>query len=284
MSEQQHMCITADREWWGSVPKQDRPFACHRRGIRDGARVPEAHFAACDNELCRGCIPRSAVHGTQLCSVCLAKFKDALGRIGWLTAHLRSIESGASNVGERVDTSMTRSILLPDSWDAADELMLALGAPKFKATDTIDQAIAKAHDVVADWWGNIDHRLNTAEGASQAVVTVKRMQNALHRWPNAEAERRHIPGILCPTCGQKKLCRRAPLEYLDDIYVECSTNGCDYRMPWFGDGPLKDGEPDVKHPDYVKGWVDVYAPIAEHMLREEQRAERERRKVRKEAS
>lgn len=278
-------CITTDREWWGSVPRVDRPFACHRRGIRDGVRVPEAHYAECDNDLCRGCVPRSAAHGTMLCPVCLAKFKDSLGRLGWLISHLRSIERAAGAVGERVDTSMTKSILLPDSWDAADELMVALGAPKFRSTDTIDMAIQKAHDVVADWWENLDHRVNTSEGASQAVVTVKRMQNALHRWPDAEAERRRIPGLLCPSCGQKHLFRHAPLEYLDDIYVKCSTEDCDYRMPWFGEGPTKaDGEPDVNHPDYVKGWVDIYAPIAEGMLREEQRAERERRKARKEAS
>lgn len=282
---EERWCITTDREWWGSVPRVDRPFACHRRGIRDGVRVPEAHYATCENEECRGCVPRSAVHGGMLCGVCLAKFKDALNRLPWLIPHFRSIENGGSAVGERVDTSMTRSILFPDSWDAADELMVALGAPKFRSTDSIDEAIRKAHDVVAGWWENLDGLLNTAEGASQAVVTVKRMQNALHRWKDAEAERRHIPGILCPTCQQKNLYRYAPLEYLDDIYVMCDTDECGYRMPWFGEGPLNaDGEPDVNHPAYSKGWVDVYAPITETMLRDEQRAERERRKARKEAS
>lgn len=259
-------CITTDREWWGSVPRVDRPFACHRRGIRDGVRVPEAHYAECDNDLCRGCVPRSAAHGTMLCPVCLAKFKDSLGRLGWLISHLRSIERAAGAVGERVDTSMTKSILLPDSWDAADELMVALGAPKFRSTDTIDMAIQKAHDVVADWWENLDQRVNTSEGASQAVVTVKRMQNALHRWPDAEAERRPIRYLLCPGgCGQKNLIRKAPLEYLDDIEVICDTERCGWRMDWFE-------------------FSEKYAPVLEGMLREEQRAERERRKARKEAS
>lgn len=276
-------CITVDREWWGAVPRADRPFPCHRRGIRDGARVPEAHYAECENPLCRGCVPRSAVHGTMLCPVCLSKFKDALGRLPWLISHFRSIEKGPSEVGERVDTSMTKSILLPDSWDAADELMVALGAPKFRSTDSIDQAIAKAHAVVDGWWADLDRRVNTAEGASQAVVTVKRMQNALHRWPSAEAEKRRIPGLLCPRCHEKNLYRHAPLEYLDELFVMCANDECDYRMPWFGEGPMKvDGTPDTRHPEYVKGWSDIYAPIAENMLREERRAENERRKARKE--
>lgn len=212
-----------------------------------------------------------------LCPVCLVKFKDALGRLPWLISHFRSVEKRPTEVGERVDTSMTRSILFPDSWDAADELMVALGASKFRATDSIDVAIVKAHAVVEEWWAEFDARVNTAEGASQAVVAVKRMQNALHRWPDAEAERRHIPGIVCPHCGQKRLYRNAPLEYLDEIYVKCSTPECQYRMPWFGEGPTRaDGEPDVNHPDYVKGWVDIYAPIAAHILRQEQLEERRR--------
>ncbi len=262
----QGFCITADRDWWGSVPKVDRPFPCHRRGIRDGVRVPEAHFATCDNELCRGCVPRSAVHETMTCSVCLSKFKDALGRLAFLISHLRSVERSGDALGERVDTSMTRSILVPDSWIAADDLMTALGAQPFKSTDTIDVAIGKAHDVVADWWANFDQRINTAEGASQAVVTVKRMQNALHRWPDAEAERRPVKYLICPGgCGQKNLYRKAPLEYLDDIDVVCATDGCGWRMDWF---------------DFSR----VYAPVLEGMLREEQQAERERRKAKKEAS
>lgn len=258
-------CITADREWWESVPRADRPSPCHRHGIRDGARVPEAHYAECDNEQCRGCVPRSAVHGTLLCPVCLAKFKDALDRLPWLISHFRSIEKGPTEVGERVDTSMTRSILLPDPWDAADELMVALGAPKFRSTDSIDDAIAKAHAVVAGWWEAFDRRVNTAEGASQAVVTVKRMQNALHRWPNAEAERRRIPHVVCPECGQKNLYRKAPLEYLDELVVQCASDGCTYVHDWFD-------------------WQAIYAPIFEGIDKEMRRREREKHRAEKEAS
>lgn len=258
-------CITTDRDWWASVPRADRPYPCHRRGIRNGVRVPEAHYATCDDESCRGCVPRSAVDGTMLCPVCLEKIKDALGRLPWLIPHFRSIEKGPSEVGERVDTSMTKSILLPDSWDAADELMVALGASKFRSTDTIDEAIGKARAVVADWWANFDRRVNTAEGASQAVVTVKRMQHALHRWPGSEAERRQIPYVVCPECGQKNLYRRAPLEFLDDIVVECASDDCTYVHDWFE-------------------WSDIYAPIFEGIDREMRRREREQRRAEKEAS
>lgn len=270
-------CITVDREWWEGVPRADRPAPCYRRGIRDGARVPTAHYASCDeNSECRGCVPRGAVHGTMLCGVCLWKFKDALGRLGWLIAHLRSIERTGAAVGERVHTSMDMSILLPDSWDAADELMVALGAPKFRATDSIDDAIAKAHGVVAEWQGDLDARLNTAEGASQAVVTVRRMQRALARYKDAEVERRPIPEVLCPKCRKRELYRHAPLQYLDDIFVMCNADGCDYRLPWFSEGPAgKDGEPDPHHPDYVRGWVDIYAPIFEGIQKDMARRARD---------
>lgn len=257
-------CITSDKEWWEGVPRADRPRACVRRGKRDAVRVNTAHFAACNDQECRGCVPRSAVHGTYLCGVCIWKFKDALGRLAWLIPHFRSIEKGGSALGERVHTSMDRSILFPDSWDAADELMTALGAPKFRSTDTVDDTIAKAHAVVGDWHAHIDARLNTREGATQAVVTVRRMQYALTRWKDAEAERRSIPQVLCPKCRTRELYRYAPLAYLDEIYVMCNSTGCDYRLPWFGDGPCgEDGEPNPNHPDYVKGWVDIYAPIFE---------------------
>lgn len=200
----------------------DIPRPCVRRGI---------HYAACENpDTCRGCVPRTATHG-YLCVVCWEKLSDALSRVAWLIAHLRSIDTNGTNAGEKVDRSQERSILVPDSWLAADGLMEALDANVIPSTADIDQSIRLAQDAVA-MWGDSEERVNTLGGARLALTLTRRMQTALHRWPDSEAEYREIPLILCPTCKQRHLWRKAPLEFLDDIYVECATPTCDYRMDW----------------------------------------------------
>lgn len=248
------VCIT---HYMTEVPRRDRPYPCNRRG---------QHYADCEGQedgTCRGCVPRSATNGL-LCPVCSDKFTDALSRLKWLISHLRSIDNGGQQQ-ERVSTSMEQSLIIPDSWLAADGLMEALGSVPFRSTASIDQAIRQAGAVVAGWEADLDGRLNTEHGAQQAVVTVKRMQNALHKWPDAEAEYRHIPYVVCPTCQEKNLYRRAPLEYLDDIFVQCATDDCGYRHDWFD-------------------WLDIYAPIFEGMEKDMKRREREERRAEKEAS
>ncbi|TDL44059.1 hypothetical protein [Microbacterium oleivorans] len=149
--------------------------------------------------------------------------------------HLRSIEKPAQPIGERVSTSMERSILVPDTWVASDGLLEALGAAPIPSTENIDQAKTRA-DHAVQAWSDVDAIVNTREGAKRAVVLVRRLQTALRRWPDSEVEWRHIPHMLCPRggvkCG-KSLYRRAPLAYGDDILVECVVEGCGYAMDYF---------------------------------------------------
>ena len=177
-----------------------------------------------------------------LCPVCLGRFRDALGRLAGLISHLRSISKPAQPLGERVNTSMERSILIPDTWIAADELMTALGAPPIPATASIDETIALAHELQEKWEHNLEAWINTPDGATQAVVLLRRMGVALKRWPDSEAELRHIPHVACPVCHSAHLWRRAPAHYGDELRVECGTPDCGYVLDW-------------------ETWSNQYAPV-----------------------
>lgn len=254
----EHVCITNDM---GAVPVRDRPFPCRRRGMTsDGARIPSAHYASCENNECRGCVPRSAQFG-YLCPVCWRRLQDALPRLAWLITHLRSIEKPAQALGERVATSMERSILMPDTWIAADELLTAIGAPVIPSTASIDDAISHVRDAVWAWQADIEHRVNTVEGATQAVVLLKRMGLALRRWPDSEAELRHIPFVTCPTCHRAHLWRRAPQQFGDDIRVECGTRDCGYSLDWW---------------EWSRQYAPAFAAVEAEMKRREKTATKEK--------
>jgi hypothetical protein len=200
--------------------------------------------------------------------VCWAKTQDALSRVENLIVHLRSIEKMAQAVGERVDTTMEKRLILPETWMAADGLMEALGANVIPSTATIDEAFLIARVAVAEW-DDAETIVQSREGAKRAVVLVKRMQTALKRWPDSEVDLRPIPWISCPNCRYAHLWRKAPLEFLDDIRVTCGTElgyerglgyeQCEWSMDWFE-------------------WLDLYGPIIEHVWTQQERAERERRR------
>lgn len=245
-------CVTSDLE---RLPRVDRPRRCLER-FRDelGRWVPK-HYASCvDPDTCRGCVPRSAEHG-YLCASCWAKVNDALGRVEGLITHLRSVEKAPQALGERVDTSATIRLVIPDSWLAADGLMEALGAPPIPSTATIDETFRLAADAVSEW-ADVDGIVGTREGAKRAVVLVRRVQTCLTRWPDSEAEFRPVPFLLCPgVCRQRSLYRRAPLEYMDELLCQCSTEGCGWWMPW-------------------EEFSRIYSPIFEGMLKAQEKADR----------
>ena len=248
------VCFSHD-EMWERIPRIERPRPCVRRGL---------HYAACeDPETCRGCVPRSALYG-YLCAPCHDKTVDALSRAEQLVTHLRSVEKPAQAMGERVHTSMERSILMPDSWIAADGLLEALGGRPIPSTTPIDDVFGLARDAIAEW-ADLETIENTREGAKRALVLVRRMQVALRRWPDSEAEYRYVPFILCPNCEERHLFRRAPLQYLDELLIECSTPGCTYQRDWFQ-------------------WVEDYKPILEGIFREQDRAKRAERRRKADAA
>jgi hypothetical protein len=181
--------------------------------------------------------------------VCWEKVRDAfdaegrrMSRVEELIVHLRSIEKAAQAVGERVDTSAVKRLVIPDSWLAADGLMDALGAPKIPSTASIDDTFRLARDAVQDWI-DLESIVSTREGAKRAVVLVKRIQTALTRWPDSEVNWRWVPEILCPRCGQQTLYRKGPLEQGDDLLIQCAESPlmyedltypyCEFSMDWF---------------------------------------------------
>lgn len=234
-------CITNDLE---KLHPADRPRRCLAKVYsEDTGRWVPAHYAACpDPDTCRGCVPRDAEHG-YLCRACYTRVQDALTRVETMIVHLRSIEKTPQAVGERVDKSMEKSILMPDTWTAADGLMEALGAAPIPSTATIDDAFKLARDAV-DGWADIDGIIATREGAKRAVVLVRRLQTAIKRWPDAEVDWRRVPLICCPSCGQATLHRRGPIEQYDDLLVQCAGSNllyeqgigydtCEFVMDWF---------------------------------------------------
>ncbi|GAA5198596.1 hypothetical protein [Microbacterium jejuense] len=224
-------CVTNTLEL---LPGADRPRPCLQKVFDDesGRWVP-AHWATCDNPNCRGCVPREAEHG-KLCRTCYSKITDALSRVEELIVHFRSIDKTAQAIGERVDTSMTKSIVIPDAWLAADGLMEALGAPPIPSTASIDDTFELARQAVGEW-ADVDSIIATREGAKRAVVLVKRLQTALKRWPDAEVLYRPIPWFVCEQCRTRgSLWRRSPVEQGDDLLIECGTPDCGWSAEWFG--------------------------------------------------
>lgn len=247
MPDDHEACIT-NHESLRAIHRADRPFPCRRRGV---------HYATCENpDTCRGCVPRSATQG-YLCTVCHRRVVDGLGRLAWLIAHLRSIEKPSQAIGERVDTSMEKLILMPDPWIAADELMVALGARVIPSTASIDEAIRLAHDAVII---DVDQWVSTPEGATQAVILLKRMGVALKRWPDSEAQFRAIPFVRCPSCGEAHLWRSAPERFGDELRVVCGTASCGYTLSWDA---------------WAKQYAPAFAAIEADMKRREKAARKE---------
>lgn len=243
-------CITND-ELWERVHPLDRPFPCRRRGMtREGVRIPQGHYALCDDDECRGCVPRTATHG-YLCDVCHGSLLDALDRAANLVTHLRSVERGGQALGERVATSMERSILIPNSWAAADAIMDALNAPTIPSTATIDETADRAEAAVVEWGRNLHEWVNTVEGAKRAVVLMRRMRVALRQFPDSEVEYRHVPKLRCQDCAKESMWRKGPAFFGDDCLVVCGTEGCGFTRDWWT-------------------WIGFVAPIYEHIMATEQ--------------
>lgn len=258
----ERFCITNDLD---RLSPGDRPRRCLEKQKDDetGRWVPK-HYADCaDPDTCRGCVPREASHG-HLCRACYAKTRDALERVEWLALHLRSIERGAQAIGERVDTSATNRLILPESWIACDSLLDALGSTPMPANLDIlnptDYYRMRAHIAGAlGEWGDVDAVVETREGAKRAVVLVKRMQTALARYPDSEVDWRPVPEILCPSCHQATLHRRGPLEAGDELLIQCAGSNlmyeqgigydtCEFALDWFE-------------------WLDLYAGPIEAAFR-----------------
>lgn len=214
-------CIT---ESMTEEPKATRPRVC---------TIPGAHLEWCEYpEACRGCYPREADTGL-MCKHCFKKAEDAISRAGAMVVHLRSVESGGQALGERVQSSMVVRIPVPQSWLSADELMVALGGRPIPSTASIEETASLVGEVTASW-ADVRARVSTEDGAAAAVRVTLLLQKALQRWPEAEAEYRAMPKpyrCLNPECGAQALYRKAPVEYLGDLTVQCEV--CKTEHDWW---------------------------------------------------
>lgn len=210
------------------LPPGDRPRPCFENG---------SHYPACTGyttagRACKGCLPRFATQG-RLCAVCHDRYIDALSRVGDLTHHLRSVEKSGQALGERVASSREPRLPIPESWLAADTLVEALGCPPIPASYGIDDAGRYAHGAAKLAADYADDDVLTVEGATRAVVLVRRMHQALARWPDSETASRRIPHVRCPRCQEQTLARIAPQVFGEDMLVRCTTETCVYEHEWF---------------------------------------------------
>lgn len=219
------LCITHSSL---DVPPEDRPVPCVVRG---------EHYPACPGftltgRTCKGCLPRMTEHG-YLCDSCWERYVDALGRVGYLAHHLRSIEKSAQAVGERVSTSREPRLPVPDSWLAADGLVECLNVPVIPARMGIDEAgryVQGAARLAQDW---AEQDALSREAATRAVVLIRRMHQALARWPDSETATRPIPHVRCLKCFNPTLLRVAPRWRGDDMLVRCISPECGFEDDWF---------------------------------------------------
>ena len=216
-------CITHSLS---DLPPEDRPRPCMTR---------DEHYPTCsgytiEGRRCKGCLPMTAEYG-HLCDTCFTRYVDALGRVGTLTHHLRSIEKSGQAVGERVSTSREPKLPIYDSWLAADGLMAAMGWGPIPAAANIDEAGRYAHAVAQQAKQFAEEDVHHREDAINAVILVRRFHQALARWPDSETESRHVPGVRCLECTQAELYRIAPRWKGDDMKVLC--RGCGWESDWF---------------------------------------------------
>lgn len=244
------VCITNDMR---AEPRATRPWPCTLR---------DRHLETCSNDECWGCFPRPAEFGC-LCAHCFEKANDAVKRSGAMIRHLRSIETEGQALGERVSTSREHRILMPQSWLTADALLKALTGREIPSTATLDGTQVLVEAAMAEW-SDLRARVSREADAASAVRVTLIMRGALRRWPGAEAESRPIPRpIRCAKCSRLSLVRKAPLDYLGDIYVECEE--CGDRTDWWE-------------------WIRRYRDLASAVIDARKREENERRKARKEKS
>lgn len=209
------------------------------------------HLSTCDGTTkngqdCKGCLPRPAETGI-LCRGCWERFEAALSKATDLITHLRSVEKGPTSV-DGVRTSTVVAPTFPASWQAADRLWVALAkiaivhaidthgkeplwrpytseAVGFSMTATVPQ-VASAVRELTDWLRvHPEAIVSRQAGAEAAVEFFREVQRALAMFPLEERVQRLRP-IRCRECQQFTLWKYPPLNYLDDVVVQCANPAC----------------------------------------------------------
>lgn len=204
--------------------------------------IRDHHLTTCEGE-CKGCLPRPAETG-HLCRGCWERFEAALAEAVELIVHLRSVEKGPTSIVPTRNAPGSR-VLMPGSWMEADNLWGALvqialvharakgvadpvWAPMydgFSVTATLGDVALKVRELVGWLSANPVEVVSRAGGAEAGVEFYRKVQAALARFPLADRPQRLKP-IRCRECQQFTLWKHPPLEYLDDVIVQCANASC----------------------------------------------------------
>lgn len=195
---------------------------------------------------CEGCFPQPLEDGL-LCWLCAAKVDELWELLPDLIPHLRSIERGAIPDGPQVHTAPGSRVIMPASWQMADQLWFELHAllvavaneqraepPTwvgstspwgFSSRDSIDTVQQNVWD--ATFW--LLSRSTIAVGelmpAKRLLQLVRRVQGALQAFPLEE--RAHmVEHIRCRTCQLVTLEWLPPLAQGEHTRVKCTNRAC----------------------------------------------------------
>lgn len=192
--------------------------------------IRDHHLNTCDNPDCKGCLPRPAEVG-MLCYGCWVRFEAALSEVVDLVTHLWSIPlgGGAASDGEKGKPSFGPGWGGSKTMEAASAVRVALavvaGVPAHPVP-TIASVGAVARDVSLLVESiNPEQTVARMEGAVAAVEFFRELQRVLHLAVRDDKPRR-VKWVRCRQCDQETLLMRPPLEYLDDVVVQCTNPGC----------------------------------------------------------
>lgn len=192
------------------------------------------HLDSCRSDDCAGCLPRPAEVG-MLCHGCWARFEAALSEAVDVVTHLWSIPlgKGTASDGDRGKPTFGPGWGGSKTMEAASGIRVALAvvaaapAHEIPTTATVD-AVARDVSLLVESV-NPEQVVARQEGAEAAVSFYRELQRAMHL-VQRDDKPRHVRWIRCRECGLESLLMRPPLEYLDDVVVQCTNPAC--RAVW----------------------------------------------------
>lgn len=220
-----------------------------------GCTIRQQHVSDCpDRDTCRGCLPRSAEHGT-LCRWCYQRLASDVAIVPDLVAHLRIIGAPHAQTNPPADGKSYRDPaegnILPPAWTAADELHAMLASWALLVLEEHPNGVQMAGPDEAGAWHT---RYGTVVGIAHINATVRLVQwlstqldwcarqpwaaemrrevcdavaTTSARWPTATmVEEARAVAMPCPRCEMLSLRYAPPSEYRQPFQVTCINPDC----------------------------------------------------------
>ena len=178
-----------------------------------GCGIYRQHLDDCDDDRCRGCLPRRAEHG-HLCYPCHRRFElmltDAAGVWRWLTGNMVAGESAARAKDDAAArTGGGDGAPTPVKLEVLDLRDLLAGQLACWADDwaEVHHVTAPRHSIEADaefllrWLPGLE-RLDWINDWWQELAETMSQAHALAPWRPAM---RRVPGVPCPGCAETNL-------------------------------------------------------------------------------